>query len=110
MVLASGIRRLRVLGAVCIALIACAAIVAQPAQADTRVVKDGDSSLEVNIASFMELLGDGMWMDPIAPATIEFGANPAAIFPVGSPAGKLGVADAVLKTATVPHQGGLRIR
>ena len=36
----------------------------------------------------MKLLSDGIWINPIAPARLEFGSNPAAIFPVGSPVGK----------------------
>jgi len=103
MVLASGIRRLRVLGALCIGLIALA-VVAQPAKADTRVVTGGETRLEVSVANFVKLLGDGIFITPIAPARLEFGSNPAAIFPAST-----GVADAVLKTATVPHQGGLHI-
>jgi hypothetical protein len=112
MVLASGVRRFRVLGLICIALIAFAsalALAAKPAKADTRVVTGGESRLEVSVVNFVKLLGDGIFITPIAPARLEFGAAPAAIFPVGSPLGNLGVADAVLKTATVPHQGGLRI-
>jgi hypothetical protein len=112
MVLASGVRRFRVLGVICIALIAFAsalAFAAKPTKADTRVVTGGESRLEVSVANFVKLLGDGIFITPIAPARLEFGAEPAAIFPVGSPLGNLGVADAVLKTATVPHQGGLRI-
>jgi hypothetical protein len=104
MVLASGIRRLRVLGALCIGLIALA-IVAQPARADTRVINGGETRLDVSISNFIKLLGDGIFITPIEPARLEFGSNPAAIFPVNT----AGVADAVLKTATVPHQGGLRI-
>ena len=103
MVLASGIRRLRVLGALCVGLIAFA-IVAQPAQADTRVVSGGETRLEVNITNFVKLLSDGIFISPIAPARLEFGSNPAAIFPAGT-----GLADAGLKTATVLHTGGLRI-
>ena len=103
MVLASGIRRLRVLGVLCIGLIALA-VVAQPAKADTRVVTGGETRLEVSVANFVKLLGDGIFITPIAPAQLQFGSNPAAIFPAST-----GVADAVLQTATVPHQGGLHI-
>lgn len=112
MVLASGVRRLQVLGVICIGLIAFAfafAFAAQPAKADTRVVTGGESRLEVSVVGFVRLLADGIFITPIAPARLEFGAEPAAIFPVGTPLGNVGVADAVLKTATVPHQGGLRI-
>jgi hypothetical protein len=104
MVFASGIARLRLLGALCVGLIAFA-IVAQPAKADTRVVKGGESRLEVSLINFVKLLNDGIQITPIAPARLEFGSKPAAIFPVNN----TGVADAVLSTAAVPHQGGLRL-
>ena len=106
MVLASGVRRIGVLGAlgICVCLSALA-IAAQPAKADTRVVNGGESRLTVSIANFVKLLGDGIFITPIEPARLEFGSNPAAIFPAAG----VGVADAVLSTATVPHQGGLRI-
>ena len=102
--LTSGVRKFRVLGALCIGLIAVAVIVPQQAQADTRVVTGGETRLEVNVANFVKLLGDGIFITPIAPAQLVFGSNPAAIFPAST-----GVADAVLQTATVPHQGGLHI-
>ena len=101
--LTSGVRKFRVLAALCVALIA-AALIAQPAQANTRVTTGGETRLEVNIFNFVKLLGDGIFITPIAPARLEFGSNPAAIFPAST-----GVADAALKTATVPHQGGLHI-
>jgi hypothetical protein len=101
--LTSGVRKFRVLAALCVTLIATA-LIAQPAQADTRVTTGGETRLEVNIFNFVKLLGDGIFITPIAPARLEFGSNPAAIFPAST-----GVADAVLKTATVPHQGGLHI-
>lgn len=100
---ASGVRRLRVVIGLCVAL-AALTIVAQPARADTRVVNGGETRLDVNVSNFVKLLGDGIFITPIAPARLEFGSNPAAIFPASA-----GVADAVLRTATVPHQGGLRI-
>jgi len=102
--LASGVRKFRGLAALCVALIAVAVIAPKPAQADTRVTNGGETRLEVNIFNFVKLLGDGIFITPIAPARLEFGSNPAAIFPAST-----GVADAVLKTATVPHQGGLHI-
>ena len=104
MAVASGIKRLRVLAVLCAGL-AVLAIAAAPARADTRVVNGGETRLEVNIANFVKLLGDGIFITPIAPARLEFGSNPAAIFPAQG----VGVADAVLQTATVPHQGGLHI-
>ncbi len=103
MAAASGITRFRVLLGLCVGLIALA-LLAQPARADTRVVNGGETRLEVNISNFVKLLGDGIFITPIAPARLEFGSNPAAIFPASS-----GVADAVLNTATVLHQGGLHI-
>lgn len=103
MVLASGVRKFRVLGVLCIALIALAAV-AQPATANTRVVTGGETRLAVSIPGFVKLLGDGIFITPIAPARLEFGASPAAIFPAST-----GLADAALQTATVPHQGGLHI-
>ncbi len=103
MALASGTARLRGFGVLCIGLIALA-VVAQPARADTRVVTGGETRLEVSISNFVKLLGDGIFITPIAPTRLEYGSQPAAIFPAGT-----GVADAVLQTATVPHQGGLRI-
>ncbi len=101
--LASGVRKFRVLGALCIALMAVA-VIAPQARADTRVVTGGDTRLEVSITNFVKLLGDGIFITPIAPAQLVFGSNPAAIFPAST-----GLADASLKTATVPHQGGLHI-
>ena len=103
MAIASGVGRLRVLIGLCVGLIAVA-VLAAPARADTRVVTGGETRLEVNITNFVKLLADGIFITPIAPARLEFGSNPAAIFPASS-----GVADAVLNTATVPHQGGLHI-
>jgi hypothetical protein len=103
MAIASGVGRLRVLVGLCVGLIAVA-VLAAPARADTRVVTGGETRLDVNITNFVKLLGDGIFITPIAPARLEFGSNPAAIFPASS-----GVADAVLNTATVPHQGGLHI-
>jgi hypothetical protein len=104
MVLASGIRRLGALGALCLTVVLLA-IAAQPAKADTRVVNGGESRLDVSLSNFLKLLGDGIFITPIEPARLEFGSNPAAIFPVGVG----GIADAQLQTATVLHQGGLRI-
>jgi hypothetical protein len=103
MAVASGAGRLRVLVGLCVGLIAVA-VLAAPARADTRVVNGGETRLDVNVSNFVKLLGDGIFITPIAPARLEFGSNPAAIFPASS-----GVADAVLNTASVPHQGGLHI-
>ena len=101
--LASGVRKFRLLAAFCVGLFAIA-IVAPQARADTRVVTGGETRLEVNIFNYVNLLSDGIFVTAIAPARLEFGSSPAAIFPAST-----GVADAVLQTATVPHQGGLRL-
>ena len=103
MALASGVMRFRALFVLLIG-VAALSVLAQPARADTRVVKGGETRLEVNTANFVKMLSDGIFITPIAPARLEFGSNPAAIFPAGA-----GVADAVLQTATVPHQGGLHM-
>ena len=101
---ASGARRLRVLLSLCLAVAAFCAVTAQPAAADTRVVNGGETRMQVNVAAFVKLLGDGIFITPIEPAKLEFGSSPAAIFPVDA-----GVADPVLRTTTVHHQGGLRV-
>ena len=100
MVLASGIRRLRVLGVLCIGLIALAVVAPSRQRRDTRVVTGGETRLEVNIAGFVKLLGDGIFITPIAPAQLVFGSNPAAIFPAST-----GVADAVLQDRDRPAPG-----
>jgi hypothetical protein len=99
-----GIRRFRVVAGLCMTLIVLG-VMSQPAAADTRVVTSGETRLEVNVSNFVKLLNDGIFINPIAPARLEFGSQPAAIFPVGA----AGVVDPVLKTAVVPHQGGLHI-
>jgi hypothetical protein len=107
MALGSGIRRYRVLGTVCVGMLISLiafAFVASSARAETRLTTGGETRLEVNINSFLKMVNDGIQVTPIAPARLEFGARPAAVFPASS-----GVADAVLKTAAVPHQGGLRL-
>jgi hypothetical protein len=78
---------------------------AQPAQANTKVVKGGETRLEVNLWNFVQLLGDGIFASAIPPARIEYGAWPAAIFPIRN----VGLIDAKKTIATVPHDGGLRM-
>jgi hypothetical protein len=104
MVGASRLRRVRLLGGLFLA-VSVLALSAQPAQADTRVIKGGESRLEVNIANFVKMLGDGIFATAIEPARLEFGARPAAIFP----ASNVGVFDPVLTVGAVHHQGGLRL-
>jgi hypothetical protein len=101
---ASEVRGLRFVIALCLTFLV-AAFAAQPAQAATRVPTGGETRLEVSIPAFIKLLGDGIFVTPIAPARLEFGATPAAIFP----ARNIGLFDAGLQTATVPHEGGLRL-
>ena len=81
--LTSGVRKLRVLAALCVAMMAVA-LIAAPAQANTRVTTGGETRLEVNIFNFVKLLGDGIFITPIAPAQLQFGSNPAAIFPAST--------------------------
>jgi hypothetical protein len=101
---ASEARGLRLFIALCLSSLAVA-IAAQPAQAATVVPKSGETRLEVSIPAFIKLLNNGIFATAIAPARLEYGAAPAAIFP----ARNIGLFDASLNTATVPHEGGLRI-
>jgi hypothetical protein len=101
---ASEVRGFRLVLALCLTSL-LVAFAAQPAQATTRVPTSGETRLEVSIPAFIKLLGDGIFITPIAPARLEFGSAPAAIFP----ARNIGLFDAGLQTATVPHEGGLRI-
>jgi hypothetical protein len=81
------------------------ALIATPAQAVPRQITGGETRLEVNQATFVEMLADGIFATPIAPATLVFGANPAAIFPVAPP----GAVDTENTLSAVVHQGGLRL-
>ena len=102
MVLASGIRRLRVLAAVGIGLIVLA-VVAQPAKADTRVSQRRRDRLEVSISNFVKLLGDGIFITPIAPARLSSGpTRPRSSR--RTPASPTPCCD-----RDRPHQGGLHI-
>ncbi len=96
--------RLRILLGLCLSLMVAMAW-AQPAQADTKVVTGGETRLEVNVANFVKLLGDGIFVTAIPPARLEYGAQPAAIFPVRN----VGLIDAANSITTVPHDGGLRM-
>lgn len=101
---ASRLRRVQILAGLLLS-ICVLALSAQPAQADTRIVSGGESRLEVNITNFVKLLGDGIFATPIPPARLEFGVQPAAIFPIT----EVGVFDPVLTVGAVHHQGGLRL-
>ena len=81
------------------------AFFASSAQAVPRQITGGQTRLEVNVATFVQMLSDGIFATPIAPATLEFGSQPAAIFPVAPP----GAVDTENTLSVVAHQGGLRL-
>jgi hypothetical protein len=101
---ALGLRRLQIFAGLFLS-IAVLALSAQPARADTKVVTGGESRLEVGITNFIKLLADGIWASAIPPARLEFGSQPAAIFPIRN----VGVFDPGLATGAVSHDGGLRL-
>jgi hypothetical protein len=105
MVIASEVRRLRLIIAVCLSLLVVSTVATQAAQATPRVPKSGESRIEVSIPAFLKLIQDGIFATPIAPATIQYGSSPTVILP----AHNLGLFDASLSTATIPHQGGLHL-
>jgi hypothetical protein len=105
---ASEFRRSRVLAGLVVsivALLAVLAISAQPAQAETRVIKGGESSMRVNVYNFVKMVGDGMWAYEVKPARIQYGQKPTMFFPIRG----LGVVDPSLPLTTISHDGGLRI-
>ena len=87
------------------ALAAVVVVSTQPAHAAPRTITGGETRLEVNVTTFVQMFSDGIFATPIAPATLEFGAAPAAIFPVQPP----GAVDTETTLAAVVHQGGLRL-
>jgi len=99
----------RILGVRCLLAGAIAftalALVAQPASAVPRQITGGETRLEVNIATFVVMLNDGIFITAIDPARLEFGSNPAAVLPVRPP----GAVDTENTLAAVPHDGGLRL-
>jgi hypothetical protein len=101
---ASEFRRLRICAGLSL-LLAVLAVSAQPARADTRVVTGGESRMVVNIQSFIKMVGDGIWVYEVKPARIEYGQEPAAIFPIRN----VGVIDPALPLGAVSHDGGLRL-
>ena len=100
---ASGATRFRVLIVVALALVAFA-LSTQPAKAEPVTVTGQQTRLEVNIATFVAILSDGIFPTAIPPATLEFGSNPAAVFPVTG-----GLFDVENGLAAVTHGGGLRL-
>jgi hypothetical protein len=87
------------------AVAALFATLAAPAQAVPRQITGGETRLEVNVATFVQMLSDGIFVTAIEPARLEFGAQPAAIFPVAPP----GAVDTENTLSAVLHQGGLRL-
>jgi hypothetical protein len=100
-----GLRRGARIATVAALFTALVLVAAQPAQAVPRQITGGETRLEVNTATFVQMLSDGIFATPIAPATLEFGAAPAAIFPVAPP----GAVDPENTLSVVPHAGGLRL-
>ena len=101
---ASRIRRFPIVAGLLLSIVVLA-ISAQPARADAKVVTGGESRLEVGITNFVKLLADGIFATAIPPARLEFGAQPAAIFPMRN----VGVIDSSLPLGTFSHDGGLRL-
>ena len=86
------------------AILMVLAICAPSANAAPVTVTGDNTRLEVSISNFVVLLGDGIFITAIPPATLEFGSNPAAIFPVTG-----GVFDVENTLSAVTHGGGLRL-
>jgi hypothetical protein len=87
------------------ALFALLAFSAQPAQAETRVIKGGETGMRVNVWNFVKMVGDGMWAYEVKPARIQYGSRPTMFFPIRG----VGVVDPALPLTTISHDGGLRI-
>jgi hypothetical protein len=105
---ASAPRRVHVL---CIASLAALAVLialalaAKPAQAAPVQVTGFETRLEVNVSNFVKILSAGIFPTAIPPARLEYGSQPAAIFPV-TPGGAVDVPNALV---AVSHGGGLRL-
>ena len=106
--IASDSSRIRILAITGLSLIVLAfsalAFSAQPAKAAPVTLTGQETRLEVNIANFVALLSDGIFITAIPPAQLEFGGTPAAIFPVTG-----GLFDVENSLAAVTHGGGLRL-
>jgi hypothetical protein len=81
-----------------------AMLCAQPAKAAPVTITGQETRLEVSVGTFVKLLGDGIFATAIPPARLEFGSQPAAIFPVTG-----GAFDVENGVAAVTHGGGLRL-
>jgi hypothetical protein len=80
------------------------AFAAPAAKAEPVTVTGDETRLEVNIINFVKLLSDGIFISAIPPARLEFGSQPAAIFPITG-----GVFDSDNSLSAVTHGGGLHI-
>ena len=96
--------RFRVISGVGIFLIMLAICAAPPAKAAPVTITGTETRLEVNIIGFIALLNDGILITAIPPARIEYGARPAAIFPVTG-----GLYDVPNALAAITHSGGLHM-
>jgi hypothetical protein len=81
------------------------AFCAPSAKAEPVLITGDNTRLEVNLSNFVKLLGDGIFITAIPPAHLEFGSNPAAVFPVNNG----GLFDVENNLSAVTHAGGLRI-
>jgi hypothetical protein len=100
---ASGAMASRIFGAVALVAVTLA-LCAQPAKAEPVTVTGDNTRLEVNVATFIKILGDGIFATAIPPAELQFGSAPAVIFPVTG-----GAFDVENGLAAVTHGGGMRL-
>ena len=80
------------------------AFYAPAAKAEPVTITGQETRLEVNITNFVKLLADGIFITAIPPAQLQFGSQPAAIFPVTG-----GLFDVENTLSAVTHAGGLRL-
>ena len=86
------------------AILMVLAFCAPSAKAEPVTITGEETRLTVNISNFVKLLGDGIFITAIPPATLEFGSSPAAVFPVTG-----GLFDVENTLSAVTHGGGLHI-
>jgi hypothetical protein len=65
-----------------------------------------ETRLEVNITNFVRILADGIFATAIPPARLEYGSQPAAVFPVRPTGSAVDVENTI---TLVQHEGGLRL-
>jgi hypothetical protein len=87
-------------------LLVAAMSFARPAHAVTRTITGGETSLRVNISTFLKVINAGISASAIPPARLEFGATPTVFFPVRAN----GAADAQNSLVLAMHDGGLRLQ